>query len=316
MLLIRLSFGASLITPNKIYVGLANELIVSLSYASASFNMFTVTIVDNLGNPVANTQVHCTTNGQNYTTNSSGQIPQVIETESSVKLLTFTWSTSGMGSWITANGSLQQRSSVINNYTGTATLSSGNEFNGNCSTTVQTSTTETNYRIDVPASAGNTVTIGTQQYVIAHVDAGNVYVALMYCNEKCQFDSSSSHVDYSGSDIAAKCSSHYSSNVPSVWRVNAAAFIDVVIDMVTGKCFIPTKDQFGGDWDYFNSDNRRIFYELDGSAIVYWTSNNYSSSRMYTVNVDGKIIGAGGPSPSATYGFRPALAIKRSLFTS
>ena len=241
-----LSFGSSLVCPTKIYVAIGNSKIASLQYEEVvANNKFNVTIVTNTGTPVVNTQVHCTTNGQNYTTNSSGQIPQTIETESDVKSLAFTWSRSDMGSWTTADGSLQQASNITYNYTGTATISSGNLFSGNCSTTVQTTSGGTSYRINANASTGTFITIGTRQYLITQVDSSTVYAILRYYEERCQFDAGGS-VEYLGSDIAAKCDGWYSSAVPSVWRTSAYAFTIANIEGIHAHCFIPTYNQVNG----------------------------------------------------------------------
>ena len=295
-------------------MGIGSNKIASLQYEIViPNNIFTITIVDNNDSPVVNTQVHCTTNGQNYTTNSSGQIPQIIETDPNIKSLQFTWSTSGTGSWTTANGSLQQRSTITNNYTGVATITTGNSFNGNCITTAQTSSSS-NYRINAGATVGNYITIGTRQYIIADVTSSIVYVILRYWEEDTPFNSIAS-TDYQYSDIAFKCEDWYFSAVPSVWKTSANAFTKVSTEGVSAECFIPTYSQANGGWDYFNSDSKRVFTSLNGTAEWWWLSTEISSSRVWRVDFTGDFtnnsVGVDTP-----YGFRPALAIKRSLFTS
>ena len=280
-------------------------------------NIFNITIVDSNNSPVANTQVHCVTNGQSYTTNSSGQIPQTIETDPDIKSLQFTWSTSGTGSWTTTDGSLQQRSNIINNYTGTVTISSGNSFSGNCSTTVQISSDGTSYRINASATVGNYIAVGGREYIIVQVDSSIVYVILRYWEENVQFDSGGS-TDYDNSDIMRKCSSWHQHAVPSVWRISANALTSVITEGVSASCFVPTYNQiFNGGFSWFNSNRARIFTNSSGTEKSWWTSTIHYynvETQIWCVNQQG----GQGYNYTATLsaGFRPALALKRSLFTS
>lgn len=297
-------------------MGIGSNKIASLQYEEvASKNTFNVTIVTDAGSRVTNTQVHCTTNGQNYTTNSSGQIPQTIEVEAEVKSLTFTWSASQMG-WSTINGHLQEGAIITYNYTATATISSGNSFDGNCIATIQTSTESAGYRINSPAVVGEYITIGTREYVIAQADSSIVYAILRYWEEDVIFDNGGS-VRYNGSDIAATCSSWYMIAVPAVWRTSANAFTKVTTEGVSVECFIPTKSQLDSGWDYFNSDERRIFKDSNNDdTYPWWTSTERTSSAVWGVSAYGNFTNYGYGGPSDPRGFRPALAIKRSLFTS
>ena len=309
-----LSFGSSLVCPTKIYVGVGNNKIASLQYEEAATkNTFNVTIVTNLGEVVSNTQVYCTTNGQYYTTNSSGQISQIIETELNIKSLQFTWSTPGETEWSTVDGPLQQGTTTINNYTGTATISLGNTFIGNCDTALQTSSSSAGYRINSQATAGQYITIGTRQYIIAHADSNNVYVVLRYFESSEQFDFDGD-ATYRESTIAAKCSSWFSDEVPSVWKSTANAFTKVYTEGVTAECFIPTKDQVNGDWEYFSTQTNRRFYLTDGNSANWWTSTKFNTLFAWYLWAEDCLFYEG--SLTMSYGFRPALAIKRSLFAS
>lgn len=307
-----LVFGSSVVCPSKIYVGIGNGVIASLQYGEAK-NKFNVTIVTNTGSPVANTQVYCATNGQYYETNGLGQIPQVIETEPNVRSIEFTWSTTS-STWTTVDGSLQQYITTTNNYSGVATITSGDSFSGNCSTTTQITNIGAEYRINVSATIENFITIGARQYIIAQVDADIVYAVLRYWEGYCQFDSERYHVQYYGSDIAAKCESWYSSAIPEVWKTSADAFSIVYNESVGGQCFIPTYSQANGGWDYFNSDERRKFKQSESSmGSDWWTSTDYDTDTVWFVSPSGKFLNN---DPRNPRGFRPALAIKRSLFTS
>ena len=291
-------------------MGIGNGKIASLEYAQAATkNTFSVTIVTNLGEVVSNTQVHCTTNGQDYTTNSSGQILQNIETDLNIKSLQFTWTATISGThWDTANGSLQRRTGSINTYTGVATITSGTEFSGNTITTVQ-STNNDEYRINSSTVRGSIITIGSYEYIIAHSTASIVYAILRYWN----VDATMGEYDYASSRLAAKCNDWYSEDVPAIWRSSAKAFTKVTTEGVSAQCFIPTYSQVSGGWDYFNSDDSRVFVNLSDEAKYWWTSTWETNNRFWVVTDTGTFTEG---RMSSFIGFRPALAIKRSLFTS
>lgn len=291
---------------NKIY-----KILTELVTFQAGFN---VTLLDNTGSPVANKPVTCTTNSQTYQTNASGKISETIY--SATTSLTFTWTTTSTG-WTSVSGILQQNRTSTSNYT--AVVSGGviNQIKDLTSNnaTVQTSTSGSSYRINTAATVGNAITIGSKQYIIAGTDSSNVYVVLRYWEENCQFDSSSTN--YAGSDIANKCTSWYTSNVSELWRNNATN--QVVTEEVTSACFIPTYDQASGDWSYFNSAENRKFTNTSGASGTsvendWWTSTVRSGySRLYIIDADGYQDSV---TPyNSTVGFRPALALKRSLFT-
>ena len=270
-----------------------------------NFAGFNITLKDNTGANVANQTVTCAQNGRQYTTNSAGQIPQTIYSDQTS--LTFTWSVSGQFNLQTANGSLQSFDTGANysaNVTGgtlgqTVTVNSAN---------ASLSYSGFRYRVNVSAIAGQYVTIGARQYLIAHVDADAVYVILRYWEEDTNFGNDT---DYNGSTIASKCSTWYSSAVPAVWKTNANAFNSVSVEGVTARCFIPNKDMLDGGWSYFNSSSRRVFTNSSGTTKDYWTSTKVSSTNVWTVRTGGSFYSIG---LGYTFGFRPALAIKRSLF--
>ena len=308
-----LASGLLFVNNDGAYIGINNETYKILTEIVSFEAGFNVTLLDDTGATVKNQQVTCTTNSQQYTTNSSGQIPETIYYEGTS--LTFTWSTSSTN-WSSVSGILQQSRTTTSNYT--AVVNGGvigqvlNLTSNNA--TVQTSTSGgTQYRINASATVGNTITIGSKQYIIAHTDSSNVYVVLRYLEETTVFDSGDS-TDYVGSDIANKCSSWYTSNVPSAWRSYATNSVST--EGVTAACFIPTYDQVNGGWSYFNSDSRRVFTDSSGSAKSWWTASYYSytDATIWTVYPDGSF--AHTLPYITTVGFRPALALKRSLFIS
>ena len=294
------------------YIGINNETYKLLTEIVTFRTGFNVTILNNNGSLLTNTQVRCTETAQTYQTNSSGKIPETIYYEGTS--LTFTWSTTST-SWTSVSGALQQNQTITANYT--AIVNEGvigqvSDLTTN-NANVKTSTSPGgSYRIGASTAAGNTITIGSKQYIITDTDSSNVYVVLRYWEENTPFDSGGS-TDYAGSDIASKCSSWYTSNVPEVWRTSANAFTNVSTEGVTAACFIPTYSQVNGGWSYFNSNSRRVFTDSAGTAKWWWTSTSYSSALVRRVNNNGSF---GNINSDSSFGFRPALALKRSLFTS
>ena len=292
------------------YINDMTEIIVAPDISeSAGFN---VTLLDNTGAPASNRQVTCSQNGKQYTTNGSGQIPQTIYANTTS--LTFTWSTSGVYNATTANGSLQQYNTTANY---SATVSGGviGQTTALTSSNATVSYSGTGYRVNAAASVGAFVTIGTRQYVIADVTSSIVYVALRYWEEDVKF-SPDGTASYAQSSVKNECVSWYSSKVPSVWKTSANAFTKVKTEGISAECFIPTKSQLDGGWDYFISDYRRTFSESSGDVHRYWTSSSTSSGKVYYIRTSGSIDETLSALESYMIGFRPALAIKRSLFTS
>lgn len=294
---------------------MANNIAQISAYVGYGYN---VTIVDNNNNPVPNQLVQCTTNGSSYTTNSSGQITTQIDSASAS--LTFTWSTSSTAQTGTQiDGSLYRTTNIttIHSYTASINGTVGQLTTGRTTTTINTSSQSSlgDYYVNVSAATGNYVTIGTRQYLITHVDSSNVYVALRYWEENVEFNFYYNNTAYSASDIRKKCTTWYNNDgkVPKTWKNTANAFNDVTVEGVTAKCFIPTYDMANGGWSYFRIDSRRVFTDSSGSAQFWWLATAYDSKLVWTVNRGGRLVNGG---PGGADGFRPCLAIKRSLFTS
>ena len=274
---------------------------------------YNVTIVDDTGKPVPNTSVYCSTNGQTYVTNDSGFIESTISTSSS--FLVFTWTkTMSAESSTQIDGSLYQTPSITtSSYTGTVYGVINSVANVSTTTAVQSNTAVGSYYVNASAVAGQYITIGTRQYLIAHVDASNVYVALRYWEKDVNFGVNTT---YAGSTIANECVIWYNSNVPAAWKT-ANAFNSILIEGVTAPCFVPTYDQVNGEWSYFNSDTRRLFYETAEEVVdrvsEWFTSSAPNWQYVWGVSSSGYFWRA---LPDGPEGFRPCLAIKRTLFTS
>lgn len=285
------------------YINDMTEVIVAPNISN--FAGYNITLLDNTGSPVANRTVQCTQNGRSYTTNRSGQIAQTIY--STATSLTFTWSISGQYNKST-DGSLQIYDTTAN-YSATVSGGQIGAVKPLTSANASPSYSGRTAKINISAIVGQYVTIGTRQYVITHTDSSNVYVALRYHEQDAQFGR---NTEYSSSTIASLCTTWYNDNVPALWKNTANAFNDVTVEGVTAKCFIPTHGMANGGWSYFNSNSRRIFTASSGSARDWWTASASSSSGVWLVDLGGDLAGV---NPRATCGFRPCLAIKRSLFS-
>ena len=163
---------------------------------------------------------------------------------------------------------------------------------------------------------GARIRIGGFDYVIVHIDTSIVYAIIEACPMLTQFGSNTT---YAGSTIANLCTTWYNSYVPAALR-SAGIFVNVTTEGVSSPCFIPTYNQMNGGFSYFTDNDPRnaaafvnAGYSSSYNGYYYWTSTAGSSSSVWRVNSAGDLDNSGGP--SATYGFRPCLAIARSAFS-
>lgn len=173
---------------------------------------------------------------------------------------------------------------------------------------------------------GGIITIGDYKYRIVEVNSttGIVYVALAYWQENCRFDNGNNH-QYSGSDIANKCTTWYNNEVPQNLK-DKDIFIDVNVSNVVSKCFIPSTEQIDPNYsvttecfDYYRNYGSRIFSSESGTVYDWWTSSANNStmntSLVYVVAGTGYIDGSNN-NASDLNGFRPHLAISISAFAT
>ena len=164
---------------------------------------------------------------------------------------------------------------------------------------------------------GARIRIGGFDYVIVHIDTSIAYAIIEVCPMETQFGSNST---YAGSTIANLCNTWYNTNVPAALR-NAGVFVSVTTEGVSSPCFIPTYDQMNGGFSYFTDNAHRIAAAFVNAGFVsgsyngynYWTSTADSSGNVWYVNNTGDFSGDRGPGTSG--GFRPCLAINRSVFS-
>ena len=153
-------------------------------------------------------------------------------------------------------------------------------------------------------AVGNTVTFDDKSFIVVHNDGTKWYLASKDIIENTVFGSSTS---YAGSTLAGKCTS-YLSNFSELAQ---KYMIDVTVENVTAKVFIPIHTQISsGEFSYYAAQANRVA-KLNGSAISWWTSSSgSSSSHVYYIGDDGLTYSE---RPSASKGFRPHICVDTSL---
>lgn len=268
---------------------------------------YDVTVVDNAGSPVPSTSIYCQTNGQTYVTDPNGRITQIISTSS--PNLSFTW-TNVIKEWVAADGSLKQRRTTTNIYTGIIHGTANMPVSGSLSTTVQTSVQYGEYRID--KSLTNTyikssITIGNKEYYVIHSNSTGVYIMLRYWEKDITFGSS---VYYAGSNASSECVAWYNSMIPSLWK-DLNAFVNTTVENVNGPCFLISIDIMRMA-DFFDSNSDYEFCYNGGSkSHSWWGSSQANRDSVWVFDV---VDTSYGDYPGESHGFRPILILNNSLF--
>ena len=160
---------------------------------------------------------------------------------------------------------------------------------------------------DKPAVVGDEVTLIGKKYIVANIDKGIVYLILKYWDRNCYF-LASSNVD-STYTFKNECICWYNKYVPKELK-DRGSIVNQECNGESMPCFIPSREMVQ-HWNYFNTIDRRIFEDINGDTHNWWTSSAYSADDAWRVNTVGELRLY---HPSAAFGFRPALAIKKSEF--
>ena len=133
-------------------------------------------------------------------------------------------------------------------------------------------------------------------WICVHQSGSTYYLAAtsIYCVTKFGSDS-----NYAGSTPAAMCT--HVQNITPQDSLDLA--INTSVNGVTAKIFVASYDQLNGGFSYF-SDNT----ERQCNYTYYWTSSAYDPSRVWYVLHNGRLDN--GFNPTATYGFRPFVALQ------
>ena len=160
-------------------------------------------------------------------------------------------------------------------------------------------------------AVGNTVTFDDKSFVVVHNEGTKWYLAKEYITDQTTFNSSKSSV-YNGSTLASMCTAYLSQ-----FSDNAKNYmIDVTVNDVTNKAFIPSYEQVNGGFSWYNSNTNRIVKrDTDKVNMSWWTSSAYSTNTLYTI-VGGSSLDTGSiitKTYDSTLGVRPHICIDTSL---
>lgn len=152
---------------------------------------------------------------------------------------------------------------------------------------------------------------------VDHLDGDYAYLGLYTITETTTFGSNTT---YSGSTIAAKCTTFLNNTIP-----NVADYLEsVTVEGVTNKVFIPTYYQMSGNTGYgdtsgpvftnistMTNDQRKGIisndWTQDPPKYVVWLSSSYDSSGVWGVFNDGSFSDDG---LSYSRGFRPEVKVR------
>lgn len=140
---------------------------------------------------------------------------------------------------------------------------------------------------------GNTITWAGEQWIVSHVTGTEAYLTLKSLSGNSTWYA-----------LQSTCTSWNNSNLNDDQR---ACLKTITAGNTSGKVFVATKDQMGGGFSYFNSDNRR-----DVGA-YYWTSAERDSGGAWFVRSDGSFLDYG-YDKSRSLGFRPSVCIDLTLY--
>ena len=151
---------------------------------------------------------------------------------------------------------------------------------------------------------GETVKFDGMYWLVAHIDYIKKYAYL--CSSEIVLMTRFGNNDTYAGSVLANLAQQFEL---SMSEAALSRMVDVAVNGVTAKVFVPSYAQMNGAWSYFISDQNRIC-NYGGDPQSYWTSSSSGSagSPCYYVTTDGIINFIGGSSNN-TYGFRPAICL-------
>ena len=149
-------------------------------------------------------------------------------------------------------------------------------------------------------AVGNLVTFDNKSWRVVHQEGTHWYLASENIVSKTVFGP---NTRYSGSTLA-RVTNDYQTQQLSATALEYC--VDVTVENVTNKVFIPTYAQANGGFSYYNSSTNRIC-QYNGS-ISYWWISSPNSGTNYNYVVDNAGL-FGSVSHGDNYGFRPHICI-------
>lgn len=155
-------------------------------------------------------------------------------------------------------------------------------------------------------AVGNLVTFDNKSWRVVHQEGTYWYLASENIVSRTPFGSNNV---YKNSTLANVATTYESEQLSTTAKEYC---IDVTVENVTGKVFIPTYDQCNGGFEYYNSNTNRLCY-YEGYTISWWTSSRgtKTSGTVYGIRTDGSIYeyGNGYGYLSDNDGFRPHICL-------
>lgn len=152
---------------------------------------------------------------------------------------------------------------------------------------------------------GDVITWDDKEWLVCHYDSTNnrVYLIASYTVDNSVFGNNNT---YAGSTLAARCTTYQNESMSAE---ALAKCVDVTVNGVTAKVFVPSYEQFNGGFSWFNSDAHRKVSGAAGYLNYYWTSSAHESSgRAWHVYQGGDFNF--NYATSKSLGFRPCVCVQ------
>lgn len=154
-------------------------------------------------------------------------------------------------------------------------------------------------------AVGNLVTFDNKSFVIVHNEGTKWYLASSTLAQTSQFGST----NYASSAINTLCK-QYISNFSALAQ---QYMVDVTVEGVTNKVFVPTHDQCNSIFTGYKNTNPNRICKYNGTKCPWWTATNSSGNYIYAINVDGLMITQLFNYTGDNIGFRPHICVDTSL---
>lgn len=159
---------------------------------------------------------------------------------------------------------------------------------------------------------GNTVTFDDKSFVVVHNEGTQWYLAKEYITDQTTFSSKTPAL-YNGSKVASMCNTYLTQ-----FSDNAKKYmVDVTVEGVTNKVFVPTHAQVNGGFSWYNSNaNRTVKRDTDKVTMSWWTSSSSNNSNLLYAIEGGQSLSTGSiltKTYDHTLGVRPHICIDTSL---
>lgn len=161
-------------------------------------------------------------------------------------------------------------------------------------------------------AVGNTVTYDDKSFVVVHNEGTKWYLAKEYITDQTTFSNKTPAL-YNDSTVASMCNTYLTQ-----FSDNAKKYmVDVTVEGVTNKVFVPTHDQVNGGFSWYNSNaNRTVKRDVDKVNMSWWTSSSSNNSNLLYTIEGGSSLSTGSIITKIydhTLGVRPHICIDTSL---